>query len=65
MGWNLGEEKGLLIGDFIFEERLVRKYGSLNCLDPGNKYSLWVAHSDRTNFNKQRGYNKYDIFATT
>ena len=43
--------------------RLVRKYGSLKWLDPENQYSLWIAHPDIMNFNKQRGENKYNIFA--
>ena len=43
----------------------MRKYGSLKWLNPDTAFSLRVAHPNRINFNKKRGNNKYNIFATT
>ena len=48
----------------MFEERLVRKYGSLKWIDPDNEFSLRVDHPNKMKFNKQWGNNKYNIFAT-
>ena len=43
----------------------MKKYGSLKWIDLDNKFSLRVAHPNMMNFNKHRGDNTYNIFATT
>ena len=48
--------------DAIFEARFLSKYGSLKWLEPDNKFSLRVAHTNRMHFNKQRGKKLQYIF---
>ena len=42
-------------GDAILEASILREYGSLKWLDPGNGFCLKIAHPNRMNFNKQWG----------
>ena len=45
------------------QARLVRKYGGLQWLDPDDEYSIRTAHPDMMYFQKDRGNNRYVVFA--
>jgi hypothetical protein len=60
--WVEGWEKRVLgpSGEYIFEARLIRKYGGLKWFDPDNNVRF-TAHPNKMYFEKRHGNNRYLI----
>jgi hypothetical protein len=60
--WVEGWEKRVLgpSGEYIFEARLIRKYGGLKWFDPDDNVEF-TAHPNKMHFEKRGGNNRYLI----
>ena len=60
--WVEGWEKRVLgpSGEYIFDARLIRKYGGLRWFDPDDNVEF-TAHQNKMHFKKRHGNNRYLI----